>query len=159
MAVVMRKSLINLLLVTGAVHCQTTTNSGDALAASAYSSSVTASVGTVTINGTASTFRPIFTVPAAADVGANIIPNIQDPQAVDAQTVCPGYVASDVKRTAYGFSGTLSLAGKACNVYGTDIQTLTLTVQYQSADRLSVNISPAQIVSSFFFQVAEDRTI
>ena len=101
-----------------------------------------------TVSGIVSTFRPIFTVPAAADEGATLIPNIYDPQAVDAQTVCPGYTASGVVRSPYGFSATLSLAGPACNVYGTDIETLNLTVEYQSADRLSIKILPSIIDAS-----------
>ena len=112
-----------------------------------YAQSGSASA-TVVINGTTSTFRPIFTVPASADEGATLLPNIVDPQAVDAQTVCPGYKALNVLRTKYGVTATLSLAGPACNVYGTDIDTLNLTVQYQSADRLSVRIVPAVIDSS-----------
>ncbi|MCJ1309619.1 hypothetical protein MMC25_003279 [Agyrium rufum] len=100
-------------------------------------------------SGTATTsFRPIFTVPAAADVGATLVPNIYDSEAVNAQSVCPGYVGSDVQRTNLGLTATLSLAGDACNVYGTDIATLNLTVQYQSADRLNVKITPAYIDSS-----------
>ena len=101
-----------------------------------------------TIDGTASTFRPIFTVPSAADLGATLIPNINDPQAVDAQTVCPGYTASNLQRSPYGLSATLSLAGNACNVYGTDIARLNLTVEYQSADRLSIKITPAIVDAS-----------
>ena len=103
---------------------------------------------TAVINGTTSSFRPIFTVPVSATEGANLLPNIVDPQSVDAQEVCPGYIASNVLRTDYGVTATLSLAGKACNVYGTDIQILNLTVQYQSADRLSVRIVPAVIDAS-----------
>lgn len=113
-----------------------------------------------TVSGTASTFRPIFTVPAAAVVGATLIPNIQDPQAVDAQIVCPGYTASDVVRSAYGLSATLSLAGPACNVYGTDVETLNLTVEYQSADRLSIKIVPAIIDASNISQyILPDRLV
>ena len=40
------------------------------------------------------------------------------------------------------------LAGSACNVYGNDIDTLNLTVQYQSADRLAIRITPAVIDAS-----------
>ena len=113
-----------------------------------------------TISGTASTFRPIFTVPAAADVGAILIPNINDPQAVDAQTPCPGYTASGVVRSPYGLSATLSLAGSACNTYGTDIETLNLTVEYQSADRLSIKIVPAVIDASNMSQyILPDRLV
>ncbi|OJD35735.1 alpha-glucosidase [Diplodia corticola] len=105
----------------------------------------TDTVATATIAGTPVTYSPKFTVPASADTGQNLIPNIVDPQAVDVQSVCPGYKASGIKRDANGFSATLNLAGKACNVYGTDVDTLNLTVQYQNADRLSISISPANI--------------
>lgn len=74
---------------------------------------------TATIAGSVVTYSPKFTIPAAADVGANVLPNIHDPQAEDAQSVCPGYTASNYVRNAHGFSASLSLAGKACNIYGT----------------------------------------
>jgi alpha-glucosidase len=113
-----------------------------------------------TVSGTVSTFRPIFTVPAAADEGATLIPNIKDPQAIDAQNVCPGYTASGVVRSDYGLSATLSLAGPACNVYGTDIETLNLTVEYQSADRLAIKIVPAIIDASNISQyILPDRLV
>ena len=67
---------------------------------------------------------------------------------MDAQTVCPGYIASDVKLNDLGFTATLTLAGKPCNVYGNDIKVLNLTVEYQSADRLAVRIIPAVIGAS-----------
>lgn len=51
-------------------------------------------------------------------------------------------------RTNSGLTATLKLVGTACNLYGTDIETLNLTVEYQSADRLAVKISPAVIDSS-----------
>ena len=93
-------------------------------------------------------FRPIFTVPADADASVPLLPNIQDPEAVDAQTVCPGYLASNVQRTPYGFTADLGLAGDACNVYGTDVDFLNLTVEYQSSDRLHIEITPTYIGSS-----------
>lgn len=43
----------------------------------------------------------------------DLLPNVDDPDAVDAQTVCPGYTASNVVRTAHGFNATLTLAGPA----------------------------------------------
>ncbi|KAL8948596.1 MAG: hypothetical protein Q9222_005232, partial [Ikaeria aurantiellina] len=100
------------------------------------------------ISGTTTTFRPIFTVPTEADTGAPLLPNINDPNATDAQTICPGYTAADVQRTAYGLTATLNLAGTPCNVYGTDIATLNLTVEYQSADRLSIRVTPGYIDAS-----------
>jgi alpha-glucosidase len=103
-------------------------------------------VGTVTISGTASTYSVQFTVPADAQNGAPILPNVNDPQAKNAQDVCPGYKASDVKQTSSGVTARLTLAGKGCNVYGTDINSLALTVEYQSDSRLSVNIAPVYIV-------------
>lgn len=124
-------------------------SSGSLIGATAATAIPTAGSATIAPSGTATTtFRPIFTVPAAAGLGAALLPNINDPNAVDAQTVCPGYVGSNVLRTPYGLTATLTLAGPACNVYGTDVETLNLTVEYQSADRLSVNIVPAFVDAS-----------
>ena len=106
------------------------------------------STATVAPSGTnTQTFAPQFTIPTNADNGAILIPNIYDPEAVNAQSVCPGYKASNVQRTPLGLTASLSLAGQACNVYGNDVDQLTLTVEYQSADRLSVNIQPAYLDS------------
>src|ERR1700753_425220 len=69
-----------------------------------------------------------FTVPASADIGLPILPNVQDPQAVDAQTVCPGYIASDVQESVNGFTAALHLAGDPCNLYGNDIANLKLFI-------------------------------
>ena len=130
------------------VDTTSSSQSGGADGASSLVSQPSTSSATAAISGTTTTFRPIFTVPAAADVGASLIPNINDPEAVDAQVVCPGYTASNVVRTPLGLVATLSLAGIACNVYGTDVETLDLTIQYQSADRLSIQIVPAIIDAS-----------
>lgn len=89
-----------------------------------------------------------FTVPASADDGFAVIPNIKDPLAVDAQTECPGYIAHNVQQTASGWTASLSLAGAACNVYGTDIEDLDLTVEYQTSDRLHVSIQPTYLGAS-----------
>ena len=45
---------------------------------------------------------------------------------------CPGYKASNVETTDNGMTASLTLAGTACNAYGTDLEELTLTVEYQS---------------------------
>lgn len=108
----------------------------------------TSSGYSTTINGTPTFFRSVFTIPADADAGAPIIPNIQDPQAVNAQDVCPGYKASQLQKSDGGLNAVLSLAGTACNVYGGDIETLNLKVEYQSKDRLAVNIRPAHLDAS-----------
>lgn len=79
----------------------------------------TASIGTATINGTPTTYSVAFTVPAAADIGPSLLPNIYDAEAVQAQTVCPGYTASDVQRTENGLTASLSLAGDPVSTFET----------------------------------------
>jgi alpha-glucosidase len=111
-----------LVAASSLVNAQSSTSqSADGLTATYGGSSTTASptVGTATINGTATTYSVQFTVPASADVGPNLLPNIkgtqmiqslrlppdadtavpQDPNAKQAQALCPGYKASDVKYT------------------------------------------------------------
>lgn len=50
----------------------------------------------------------------------------------DALTACPGYKASNVESTATGLTADLSLAGEACDVYGTDLKNLILEVSYDT---------------------------
>ncbi len=88
---------------------------------------------------------PVFTLPASADVGKDILPNIHDPEAVDAQTVCPGYKASNIHETAGGLTADLALAGPACNVYGNDVEHLLLSVEFQANNRVHVEIRPRYI--------------
>lgn len=99
-----------------------------------------------------------FTIPAAADEGANLIANIDDPEAINAQTACPGYKASNVKQSADGISATLTLAGKACNAYGTDIDSLDFSVEYLANDRLNIQIVPSHVDSSnaSWYHLSED---
>jgi alpha-glucosidase len=111
-----------------------------------WSSTASSAFNTVTIGGVETAFRAIATLSPSIDDPQPILPNVQDPEAINAQTVCPGYKASQVERTEHGFTAALSLAGKPCNVYGTDVDYLSLTVEYQSADRLHVNISPTYLV-------------
>ncbi|RYP78902.1 hypothetical protein DL771_000287 [Monosporascus sp. 5C6A] len=87
----------------------------------------------------------VFTVPANANEGQPVIPNIIDPQAVDPQSVCPGYRAVNVETTANGLTADLILAGTPCNVYGNDIDALSLLVEYQAVGRLHVEILPKYI--------------
>ena len=84
----------------------------DGLTTSAYGTS-TGSVGTATVGGATSTYSVQFTIPAAVDVGPNLLPNVKDPNAKQAQQLCPGYQASNVMHTANGFTATLNLAGEA----------------------------------------------
>lgn len=104
---------------TAIAQLSNATSSGpaDGIRSAAVTSSASATVGTALINGTQTTYSVQFTVPAASDNGLNILPNIDDPEAVDAQTVCPGYQASNVKRSVNGFFATLTLAGAAVSVF------------------------------------------
>lgn len=53
---------------------------------------------------------------------------------------CPGYKSSNVKTTASTLTADLSLAGSACNVYGTDLTNLTLQVVYETGKPLNVPV-------------------
>lgn len=78
--------------------------------------SKTETIATATVNGTPTTFSVAFTVPASADTGPNILPNVKDPSAKQAQQLCPGYTASNVQRSKYGFTASLSMAGDAVGI-------------------------------------------
>jgi len=97
-----------------------------------------ASTQTVTTNSS----RPIFTVPASADQGQHLIPWVEDPEAVDPQTVCSGYRATGVETTANRVTADLHLAAAYRGVYGNPIENLTLLVEVQAGDRLHVSIQP-----------------
>lgn len=122
---VLRASLALLAVRLGSVSAQTSTTFG-----AASGSSTTAS------------YRQLFSLPPDADDGQPVLPNINDPQAVNAQTACPGYKATNIQQQQYGMTATLTLAGSACNAYGTDVDSLDLSVQQQSGDRLNVEIKP-----------------
>lgn len=66
----------------------------------------------------------------ATVVTASILPQ-SDPLAS-----CPGYKASNVKTTTSSLTADLSLAGAACNVYGSDLTNLTLEVVYETGEFL-----------------------
>lgn len=103
------------------------------------------STATIVQTVTTTSYREVFTIPAEADVGQTLLPNIQDPEAVDVQDVCPGYTASNLQNSSTGFIADLGLAGSACNVYGTDVEYLTLAVEYQDTGRLHVEIQPRYV--------------
>jgi alpha-glucosidase len=98
-----------------------------------------------------------FTIPASVNHGKNLIANIDEPQAVNAQSVCPGYRASSVRHNARGMTAKLQLAGEACNAYGTDVDSLDLIVEYLAKDRLNVQITPTYVDRSnaSWFQLSE----
>lgn len=56
----------------------------------------------------------------------------RDAAATDSLAQCPGYKASNVRVSATGVTADLTLAGAACNVYGTDLPNLILQVTYQT---------------------------
>lgn len=141
-------ALVAFSSLQGTFGQSSTTAKADGLTSAAQVTTAPASIATATVDGTARTYSVPFTVPAAADVGPNELPNIYNPQAKQAQQVCPGYTASGVERTSNGFTASLSLAGDACNVYGTDVEDLKLTVEYQSNHRLHVSIQPTYLGST-----------
>jgi alpha-glucosidase len=47
---------------------------------------------------------------------------------------CPGYTASNVENTDGGITADLTLAGAACNVYGTDLHDLKFEASYQTGE-------------------------
>lgn len=98
----------------------TSSQAADGLTAPAYGSPTTTTKtdATATVSGKTSTYSIPFTVPASADVGANVLPNIKDPSAPNAQVVCPGYKASNVSHTQNGFTAVLNLAGPAVCLLG-----------------------------------------
>jgi alpha-glucosidase len=73
---------------------------------------------------------------------------------------CPGYRASDVKTTANGLSAKLTLAGTPCIIYGTDLEDLTLTVEYQTGEWNSRYLSqvPKALSSSEERMQASERS-
>lgn len=64
---------------------------------------------------------------AASSIGHRALNTSEDPLAS-----CPGYTASNVKITGNCVTADLALSGTACNVYGDDLQRLTLQVVYET---------------------------
>ena len=136
-----------LLVLPSLVSAQSSTsNAADGLTSIAVTP--TATYGTATVAGTTTQYSVAFTVPAASDNGPNLLPNVKDPSAKQAQQLCPGYTASGVKHTANGFTAQLSLSGQPCNVYGTDIEELTLELDVQTSHRLRISIQPTYLSTS-----------
>jgi alpha-glucosidase len=71
----------------------------------------------------------VLAVAAASASATSLVPRhtSSDPLAA-----CPGYKASRVQTTASGLTADLTLAGAACNAYGTDLKDLTLEVVYET---------------------------
>ncbi|KAH8695574.1 putative lysosomal alpha-glucosidase [Talaromyces proteolyticus] len=66
--------------------------------------------------------------------------------AVSAASVdsCPGYTVGEIVQSRSSLTADLSLAGDACNVYGSDVSNLKLLVEYQTDSRLHVKIYDAE---------------
>jgi hypothetical protein len=58
-------------------------------------------------------------------------------QATGSINDCPGYSASNIVNTDTGLTAKLTLAGPACNVYGKDVQSLYLAVNYDSGTSIT----------------------
>ncbi|PPQ96021.1 hypothetical protein CVT25_013883 [Psilocybe cyanescens] len=65
---------------------------------------------------------------------------VVDPSILQA---CPGYTATNVRTKRDGLTADLTLRGTACNVFGPDIQKLSLNVVYETAERIHVKIVDA----------------
>jgi alpha-glucosidase len=90
--------------------------------------------------GQSTLYRPEPTVATWATIGVAQTPTVSNPAAVIAQDVCPGYSLSNLQETDRGLTGSLSLDGSTCNVYGKDYPNLTLSVYYDTDTRLHVTI-------------------
>ena len=58
------------------------------------------------------------------------------------------YKGSNLQYSDTGLTADLPLAGPACNIYGTDIENLSLTVEYQTDSRLHIEIFPSHLDQS-----------
>ncbi|CCX06613.1 family 31 glycosyl hydrolase [Pyronema domesticum] len=54
---------------------------------------------------------------------------------------CQGYAASNVKKSISGLTADLSLNGNGCAIYGSDLKSLKLEVNYETNERIHVKIS------------------
>lgn len=75
---------------------------------------------------------------AAASTASPLFPRQSDENTADL-SACPGYKASNVQQTSSGLTAALTLAGEPCNVYGDDLQDLTLTVEYQTGKTTTIS--------------------
>lgn len=90
--------------------------------------------------GQSTSYPAIPTLASSLNTAPSLVPTIEDLTAPNAQTVCPGYIASNIEENGTGFTADLTLAGEPCNAYGNDVADLVLSVEYQTAKRLNVRI-------------------
>ena len=72
------------------------------------------------------TFLTFYSV-ANAQFGTFVPPSVLD--------ACPGYDAKNVKASGSSLTAELVLAGKAYDVFGTDVETLALQVEYETGKK------------------------
>ena len=65
--------------------------------------------------------------------------NYTDPSVLDA---CPGYKITNVHTLGSSLTANLALTGKACNVYGPDIEKLALEVTYETSKFFVLSSKP-----------------
>ncbi|KAJ2234710.1 hypothetical protein H4R99_001905 [Coemansia sp. RSA 1722] len=88
--------------------------------------------------------RPIATVLALC-ISSGGLALAGNQQGADAgvKDKCPGYKVEHFGKVKHGFDATLELAGTPCNIYGKDIQSLILSVRFDTKDRLHVHVRDA----------------
>lgn len=64
---------------------------------------------------------------------SSLVPRANSTNSTGDLASCPGYKASNVKTTSSSVTADLTLAGTACNVYGDDLESLTLEVVYETS--------------------------
>ncbi|CUM67385.1 uncharacterized protein PRCAT00005079001 [Priceomyces carsonii] len=80
--------------------------------------------------------------------GVEQVPNIINSSAIDANVAAKGYDLLNVSKTRHGIEGILKLK-EATDIYGYDFDYLTLTVEYQTNERLNVQIKPKNMTDVF----------
>lgn len=103
------------------------------------------------VNGsspTTSSNSSMPTVDIDLTLGVQQIPNIDNATAIDANMAASGYRLVNVTDTERGLNGTLELKN-ATNLYGYDFEYLSLLVEYQTKNRLSVHIEPVNLTDVY----------
>lgn len=67
----------------------------------------------------------------SALIQASVLATYINPSVLDA---CPGYSAANVRVRKDGLSADLTLAGTPCNVFGADVNKLSLNVVYETGE-------------------------
>ena len=88
--------------------------------------------------------RAVLKFALAGHVIALAVATVTDPRVLDA---CPGYGARNVVDRGHQLTADLVLNGKACNVFGTDIQKLKLEVTYESSKYGRTSSRPSTLIT------------